>query len=272
MTRCPAARAPPVTERPGSSSPGCAATGASWLRADLLAGLTTAAVVVPKAMAYATVAGLPAAGRPLHRLRPGGGLRRWWAGRASSASAPPPPSPSSPRRPSARSPPAPPRAGCSPPPPPSRCWSGSCWSAAGLLRLGFVANFISEPVLAGFKAAIGLVIVVDQLPKLLGLHLEKAGFLRDLVALAGKLGETSLPTLAVAAATAALILGMKRWLPALPAAALRGGARHRRHGAARPRRPRRQDHRGALRRAADAGHCPTSVSWPRSGRRPWASP
>ena len=32
---------------------------APWLRADLLAGLTTAAVVIPKAMAYATVAGLP---------------------------------------------------------------------------------------------------------------------------------------------------------------------------------------------------------------------
>jgi high affinity sulfate transporter 1 len=92
--------------------------------------------------------------------------------------------------------------------------------AAGLLRLGFVANFISEPVLAGFKAAIGLVIVVDQLPKALGLHVDKTGFLRDLAALAGKLGETSLATLAVSAATAALILGLKRWLPALPAALL----------------------------------------------------
>ena len=39
---------------------------------------------------------------------------------------------------------------------------------ASVLRLGFVANFISEPVLTGFKSGIGLVIVVDQLPKLLG--------------------------------------------------------------------------------------------------------
>ena len=30
-----------------------------WLRADVVAGLTTAAVVIPKAMAYATIAGLP---------------------------------------------------------------------------------------------------------------------------------------------------------------------------------------------------------------------
>src|SRR5580704_6080184 len=31
----------------------------AWLRPDLIAGLTTAAVVIPKAMAYATIAGLP---------------------------------------------------------------------------------------------------------------------------------------------------------------------------------------------------------------------
>jgi sulfate permease, SulP family len=41
---------------------------------------------------------------------------------------------------------------------------------ASFLRLGFIANFISEPVLIGFKAGIGLVSVVDQIPKLLGIH------------------------------------------------------------------------------------------------------
>jgi MFS superfamily sulfate permease-like transporter len=48
---------------------------------------------------------------------------------------------------------------------------------AAALRLGFVADFISEPVLIGFKAGIGLVIVLDQLPKLLGIHfsLRKGG-------------------------------------------------------------------------------------------------
>ena len=57
---------------------------------------------------------------------------------------------------------------------------GAILLAAGALRLGFVANFISEPVLTGFKAGIGVVIVVDQLPKLLGVHIEKAGFFRDI--------------------------------------------------------------------------------------------
>jgi hypothetical protein len=47
---------------------------------------------------------------------------------------------------------------------------GVALALAGILRLGFVAQFISEPVLTGFKAGIGLVIVVDQLPKLIGAH------------------------------------------------------------------------------------------------------
>jgi SulP family sulfate permease len=190
---------------------------ASWARADLMAGLTTAAVVIPKAMAYATVAGLPPQVGLYTAVIPAavyalvGGSRVLSVSTtttlailaaaalgevASGGTA----------------------AGLITATATLSILVGVLLVAAGLLRLGFVANFISEPVLAGFKAGIGLVIVADQLPKLLGLHLQKAGFLRDLAALAGKLGETSWPTLAVAVATAALILGMKRWLPALPAA------------------------------------------------------
>ena len=54
---------------------------------------------------------------------------------------------------------------------------------ASLLRLGFIANFISDPVLVGFKAGIALVIVLDQLPKLLGIHFHKGTFLRNLLAI-----------------------------------------------------------------------------------------
>jgi high affinity sulfate transporter 1 len=89
--------------------------------------------------------------------------------------------------------------------------------AAGLLRLGFVANFISEPVLVGFKSGIGCVIVVDQLPKLLGLHIEKTGFLRDTFAILAHLPQTSLVTLAVSAAIVVLIFGLERFVPRVPA-------------------------------------------------------
>src|SRR5690606_22457126 len=66
---------------------------------------------------------------------------------------------------------------------------------ARLLRLGFVANFISTPVLTGFKAGIGLVIVLDQVPKLLGIHIQKEGFFRDVLSVVQHLPETSLITL-----------------------------------------------------------------------------
>ena len=42
---------------------------------------------------------------------------------------------------------------------------GAMLVLASILRLGFVANFISEPVLIGFKAGIGVVIVLDQIPE-----------------------------------------------------------------------------------------------------------
>src|SRR4029434_1639477 len=57
---------------------------------------------------------------------------------------------------------------------------GLILALASAARLGFVANFISDPVLAGFKSGIGVVIVADQVPKLLGIHITKSGFFRDL--------------------------------------------------------------------------------------------
>ena len=78
---------------------------------------------------------------------------------------------------------------------------GAMLLLARMMRLGFVADFISAPVLTGFKAGIGLVIVLDQVPKLLGIHIAKHGFFPDLLSVAQHLPETSLLTLAVAVAT-----------------------------------------------------------------------
>jgi SulP family sulfate permease len=98
------------------------------------------------------------------------------------------------------------------------------------LRLGFVANFISTPVLTGFKAGIGLVIVLDQVPKLLGIHIAKQGLLpRSCSASSQHLPDTALLTLAVAAATLAVLIGMEKLLAALAGAAGRRGRRHRRY-------------------------------------------
>ena len=88
---------------------------------------------------------------------------------------------------------------------------------ASVLRLGFVATFISTPVLTGFKAGIGLVIVLDQVPKLLGIHIDKAGFFRDVLSVFQHLPATSLLTLAVAGATLIVLIGMERVWPRAPA-------------------------------------------------------
>jgi high affinity sulfate transporter 1 len=94
---------------------------------------------------------------------------------------------------------------------------GAILIVARLLRLGFVANFISEPVLTGFKAGIGLVIVVDQAPKLLGLHYDKAGWFRDVASFFRHLPETGTATLAVGLATLAVVFALEHFAPTSPA-------------------------------------------------------
>ena len=58
---------------------------------------------------------------------------------------------------------------------------GAALVLACLLRLGFLANFISEPVLVGFRAGIGVVIVVDQVPKILGIHFPRGTFVQNVL-------------------------------------------------------------------------------------------
>ena len=94
---------------------------------------------------------------------------------------------------------------------------GAMLLVARLLKLGFVANFISTPVLTGFKAGIGLVIVLDQAPKLIGVHIAKHGFFADVLSLAQHVPETSMITLAVAVATFAVLIAMERLWPHSPA-------------------------------------------------------
>ena len=186
------------------------------MRPDIVAGLTAAAVVLPKAMAYATVAGLPVAvglytafvpmliyallgtsrvlsvsstatlailtGTQLGLAVPDGDPGKLITAVATLSAL-----------------------------------TGVLLLLASALRLGFVANFISTPVLTGFKAGIGLVIILDQVPKLLGIHITKQGFFRDILSLIHEIPDTSLLTLAVAAATLLLLAGMERRWPHSPA-------------------------------------------------------
>src|SRR6187549_3876432 len=187
-----------------------------WLRPDLVAGLTAAAVVIPKAMAYATIAGLPVQVGLYTALVPMVIYALVGTSRPLSVSTTttiailsaaalgkvvPDGDPAALMSASAT----------------LTLLVGLLLVLAGLFRLGFVANFISEPVLIGFKAGIGLVIVLDQIPKLLGIHFPKSGFFGNLRAIVQHLPETSVPTLAVAVATIVLLVSLEHWLPRAPA-------------------------------------------------------
>jgi SulP family sulfate permease len=187
-----------------------------WLRADVMAGLTTAAVVVPKSMAFAAIAGLPTevglytAFIPMLIYAVLGTSRVLSVSTTSTlailtasalGSAAPNADPVELLAAAAT----------------LSMLVGAILLLASVLRLGFVANFISDPVLTGFKAGIGLVIVADQLPKLLGVHIEKAGFFRNLLSIAERLPESSVATMMLALATLVLIFGVERLMPRSPA-------------------------------------------------------
>jgi high affinity sulfate transporter 1 len=94
---------------------------------------------------------------------------------------------------------------------------GTVLVLACLLRLGFVANFISEPVLVGFRAGIGLVIVVDQIPKILGIHFARGTFVHNVLSTVHNVPRTSLATLAIGLATIVFLMSMERFMPKIPA-------------------------------------------------------
>jgi high affinity sulfate transporter 1 len=191
-------------------------TAGPGLRFDVVAGLTAAAVVLPKAMAYATVAGLPVEVGLYTAFIPMVIYALLGTSRVLSVSST-----------TTLAILAGTQLGLTvPDADPGKLITatatltalvGAMLLAARLLRLGFVANFISTPVLTGFKAGIGLVIVLDQLPKLLGIHITKQNFFLDLVSVTQHLPQTSMIVLAVAAATFAVLIGMERLWPHSPA-------------------------------------------------------
>ena len=87
---------------------------------------------------------------------------------------------------------------------------------AGLLRLGFLASFISEPVLKGFIVGLALTIIIGQVPKLLGIPKGSGNFFQQLWSVLGHLGDVDGPTVAVGLASLAIVLGCHRFLPVVP--------------------------------------------------------
>ena len=187
----------------------------AWLTRDMVAGLTLWAVLVPEALAYATIAGVSpviglyavppalvlyaAFGSSKHLVvGPGaataalsaaavadlttGGPDNFLAFTAMLALA-----------------------------------TGVIALAAGLLRLGFLANFISEPVMKGFIIGLALTIIVGQLPKVFGFEKEGGDFFEQAWDFLRHLDDTQWRTLMVGVVSFAIVVGLRRFAPGVPA-------------------------------------------------------
>ena len=185
-----------------------------WLRGDVLAGLTVWAVLVPEALAYASIAGVS----PVVGLYAAPGALLLYAAFGSSKHLVTGPMSAT--------------AALSAAAVAQFATQGSGEFAAltvtlalttglvalvaGLLRLGFLANFISEPVLKGFIIGLALTIVAGQLPELFGVEKGGGDFFEELWDLLGRLDETSGLTLLVGLVSLAVVVGLRRYAPAVP--------------------------------------------------------
>jgi len=188
---------------------------ASFLPSDLAAGLTLGAVMVPVGLAYGELAGLPMAGLygsmlPLVAYALFGSSRQLIVGpdtamAAVVALAVAPLAAADPERLALLA------AGLG-------VMVGALCLLAGLLRLGFVANFLSKSVIVGFMHGLALMIIVAQLPKVLGVRATGESTLEQLSSILPRLPDTDLLALAVGGSSFAVILLCRRFVPRIPGA------------------------------------------------------
>ena len=189
-------------------------TGAN-LRADAIAGITVALVLIPQSMAYAQLAGLPAyyglyaAFLPVvigalwgssHQLATGPvAMVSLLTGTALAQFA----SPGSDQFIALAITLA--------------LMVGIMELVIGVFRLGAIVNFMSHPVIIGFTNAAAIIIALSQLNKLLGVPVGRSEqFMADIWSVVLQTGDTHLPTLAMGLAAVAMMWLLKHYLPKWP--------------------------------------------------------
>ncbi|MFN3883696.1 MAG: SulP family inorganic anion transporter [Rhodocyclaceae bacterium] len=189
--------------------------GGDKLRADFLAGLTVALVLVPQSMAYAQLAGLPAyyglyaAFLPVAVAALFGSSHQLATGPVAVVSL----LTASSLAPFAA--------------PGSEQFValaimlallvGIVQLALGAFKLGVVVNFLSHPVIVGFTNAAAIIIGLSQLNKLFGVPMGRSeSFLTDIWGVLQSLPDTHWPTLAMGLMSLAIIWGFRRFAPKLP--------------------------------------------------------
>ncbi len=185
------------------------------LRADFIAGLTVALVLVPQSMAYAQLAGLPpyfglyAAFLPVAVAALWGSSNQLGTGPVAVASL---------LTASSLTPLAAPG---------SESFIalaimlallvGIIQLTLGAFKLGVVVNFLSHPVIVGFTNAAAIIIALSQANKLLGVPLSRSEFfMRDIWGMVRLVGDTHLPTLAMGATAIAIMWVIRKKAPKLP--------------------------------------------------------
>jgi sulfate permease, SulP family len=93
--------------------------------------------------------------------------------------------------------------------------SGALLIAMGVLRLGFLANLLSHPVVSGFITASGLIIATSQLKSILGVKASGEAMPELVSALLANLASTNLPTLIIGVASTAFLFWVRKGLKPL---------------------------------------------------------
>ncbi|WP_245238357.1 SulP family inorganic anion transporter [Streptomyces roseochromogenus] len=184
------------------------------LKGDLIAGVTVAAYLVPQVMAYAGVAGLPPVAG-LWAILPAlalyalfGSSRLLSVGPESTTAL-------------MTATVVGPLAGGAPGHYASLAAAlaltvGLLCVVARALRLGFLADLLSRPVLIGYLAGVALIMAVDQLPRLTGVRTNSSQFLPQLWSFFRHLSQLNPSTLVLSAAALTFLVVMARFVPRLP--------------------------------------------------------
>ena len=191
--------------------------GRPELRGDAVAGLTTAVMLIPQAMAYAMLAGLPpiiglyASTVPLALYAFFGTSRELAVGPVAMVSLLVASGVGAVAEPGSASYVAHAIV--------LALMVGAIQLGMGLFRLGFLVNFLSHPVISGFTSAAALIIGFSQLKHLLGVDIARSHHVHDIVLQAiGKADAVHGATLAIGAASVALLVFLERWRPMFPRA------------------------------------------------------
>ncbi len=187
-----------------------------WLRGDLVAGVAVAALIVPKNLGYAGIAGIPlqnglyaaAAGAILYAIfgtsrqismGPSSGLAAIAASAVVAAGL------------TTEQDAASLVAGIT-------LASGVVFLIIAVLRMGWIAQFLSRAVVTGFLFGAAIDVVIGELPKITGTEVSGSNPLQELRSWLGTLGDTQRATVIVGAVALVVVFGLRRIAPRVPGA------------------------------------------------------